>query len=305
VRAGGGAPPPPPDTTPPVVTILSPLSKTTVSGPVNVIANATDDVALNAKDPVRFYLDTPTNLLPGPITVNGSQYSTVWDTTRTANGTHSLSALATDSSNNTATVTVTGLLVSNPPPPVPCFILDATAVVHGRGPVSTPSFRTSLAGERLFAFAASDGPGSESQTLSVSGGGLSWTLVNRANAQLGTAEIWTALAPSALSSLTVSAQQTISGYDMSLYVVAYQGVGGIGNSVAASAPGGAPTVKVTTTKAASLLYAVGNDYDNAIARTVGTNQISTTSGSTPPPATRTGCKTRPFRRVSRSGRSSP
>jgi hypothetical protein len=197
----------------------------------------------------------------------------LWDTTRTANGTHSLSATATDSSNNMATVTVTGLLVSNPPPPVPCFILDATAAVHGRGPVTTPSFRTSLPGERLFAFTASDGPANRSQTLSVSGGGLSWTLVRRANAQSGTAEIWTALAPNAISSLTVTAKQAVNNYDMSLYVVAYQGVGGVGNSAAASAPSGAPTVSVTTSKAGSLLYAVGNDFDNAIARTVGTNQL--------------------------------
>jgi hypothetical protein len=60
---------------------------------------------------------------------------------------------------------------------------------------------------------------------------------------------------------------------MSLYVVAYQGVGGVGNSAAASAPRGAPTVSVTTTKAGSLLYAVGNDYDNPITRTLGPNQL--------------------------------
>jgi Bacterial Ig domain/Lysyl oxidase len=282
VRTAGPGPsptptptPPPPDTTPPVVTILNPASNTMVSGSVNVIANATDNVALNAANPVIFFLDSPTNLLPGPIMANGSQFSTSWDTSRTANGTHSVGATATDSSNNKTTLTVTGILVSNPPPPVPCFILDATAAVNGRGPVTTPSFRTSLAGERLFAFAASDGPKNTSQTLSVSGGGLSWTLVKRGNAQPGTAEIWTALAPSALTSLTVSAQQTITGYDMSLYVVAYQGVGGVGNSAAASASRGAPTVKVTTTKAGSLLYAVGNDYDHAIdmSRAVGTNQI--------------------------------
>jgi Bacterial Ig domain len=266
--------PPPPDKTPPTVSIVNPVSNTTVSGSVTVTANATDNVALNSTNPVVFYLDAyPGTPLPGPVTANGSLFSTTWDTTLAVNGTHSIIALATDSSNNTATATASGLTVANPPPPVPCFILDARAVVHDRGPVTTPALRTSLPGERLFAFAAADGPGNGgAQTLSVSGGGLSWTLVKRANAMPGDAEIWTALAPTAVSNLTVTASEAQSGYDMSLYVVAYQGVGGIGNSTAASAATGAPTVAVTTTKAGSLLYAVGNDYDNPVAYKVGINQ---------------------------------
>lgn len=45
-------------------------------------------------------------------------------------------------------------------------------------------------------------------------------------------------------------------------------------------------MKLTTTKAQSLIYAVGNDYDNAIARTPGTGQVivhqwvETTTGDT-------------------------
>jgi hypothetical protein len=88
----------------------------------------------------------------------------------------------------------------------------------------------------------------------------------------GDAEIWTALAPTAVSNLTVTAREGRSGYDMSLYVVAYQGVGGIGNSTAASAVTGPPTVAVTTTKGGSLLYAVGSDYDHAVQPTVPSNQ---------------------------------
>jgi hypothetical protein len=88
----------------------------------------------------------------------------------------------------------------------------------------------------------------------------------------GDAEIWTALAPTAVSNLTVTAVEAHSGYDMSLYVVAYQGVGGIGNSTAASAQTGNPTVVVTTTKGGSLLYAVGNEYDAAVAWIAGNNQ---------------------------------
>jgi hypothetical protein len=268
-----GAPPPPPDTTPPTVAFVTPANNSTLSGTVTVTATASDNVALRATNPVLFYLDTLTPPLPGPVTVNGSQYSALWDTTQTANGTHSLRAVATDSSNNTATATVIGLTVSNPAPPNPCFILDASAVAHGRGPVTTPALRTSLPGERLFAFAGSDGPSNRKQTLTVSStGGLTWTLVRRANGQPGDAEVWTALASAALSNVTVTARQAISGYDASLYVVAYQGVGGVGASVAGSAPNRAPSVTVTATKAGSLFYAVGNDWDNAVPRTVGPNQ---------------------------------
>jgi hypothetical protein len=60
---------------------------------------------------------------------------------------------------------------------------------------------------------------------------------------------------------------------MSLYVIAVQGTNGIAASAAASAKTGAPSVTLTTTKAGSLIWGVGNDYDRAAARTVGTNQI--------------------------------
>jgi hypothetical protein len=257
-----------------MVKIISPAAGQTVSGSVSVNANATDNVALNAVNPVIFFLDGTTNQLPGPVTSNGSQYSAVWDTTRSANGNHSLSAIATDTSNNKSTDTVSNLMVSNPPPPMSCFVVDASVAKHGRGPVTTPAtgFNTALPGELLLAFAASDGPSGSQQTLSVSGAGLSWSLVKRANVQAGTAEIWTANAPTALTNATFTAKQARTGYDMSLYVIAVQGTSGIGTSAAASASNGPPTVTLKTTKAGSLIYGVGSDWDNAVARVPGSNQ---------------------------------
>jgi Bacterial Ig domain len=265
-----GAQPPPQDTTPPIVNIVTPSSGI-VSGNVIVSANATDNVALSTSNPVVFYLNSST--LPGQVTSNGSLFSTSWNTTTSANGTQLLRATATDTSNNTSTTSVS-VTVSNPPPTTTCFIVDATTNAQGRGPVTTSSFNDALPGELLVAFAASDGP-SGSQTLTVSGAGLSWKLVKRANAQSGTAEIWTATAPSSanLTNATVTAKQSKAGYDMSLYLIAIQGTGGIGASAAASASSGAPTVTLKTTKAGSLVYGVGNDYDRAVGRIVGTNQI--------------------------------
>ena len=266
-----GAPPPPPDTMPPMVSIVNPASGQTVSGSVTVTASATDNVALSVTNPVTFSLDGTTNLTP--VMANGSQFSTAWDTTRAANGSHSISAVATDTSNNQSTATSSGVVVSNPPPTMGCFVVDVSVSQHGHGgSVTSPAFKTALPGERLLAFVASDGPISSSQTASVSGAGLSWTLVKRANVQSGTAEIWTANAPVALTNATVTAKQARTAFDMSLYVIAVQGTSGIGAFAAANAKSGAPNVTLTTTKAGSLLYAVGNDWDAAVARVPGTNQ---------------------------------
>src|SRR5436853_6549445 len=61
------------------------------------------------------------------------------------------------------------------------------------GTVTTPTFHTAAAGETLVAFVASDGPGGTTkQTVTVSGAGLTWTLVKRNNTRPGDAEVWTA-----------------------------------------------------------------------------------------------------------------
>jgi hypothetical protein len=133
VEVLAGTPPnPPPDTIPPVVNITTPAPGQTVSGSVTVTANATDNVALASTNPVLFFLNG-TSQLPGAVTVNGSLFSTLWDTTRSPNGIYSLSAIATDSSNNSSTATVGNLTVINPPPTSTCFVVDATTSVHGRG----------------------------------------------------------------------------------------------------------------------------------------------------------------------------
>lgn len=126
------------------------------------------------------------------------------------------------------------------------------------------------AGETLLAFVSSDGPTS-AQTVTVSGAGLTWTLVKRSNGQPGDSEVWEATAPVVLSSATVTSTPAKTGYDQDLTVIAMQGVDGVGASAAASAANGAPSLKLTTQGAPSLVFAVGHDYDNAIARTLPSN----------------------------------
>jgi PASTA domain len=131
---------------------------------------------------------------------------------------------------------------------------------------------SATAGQLLMAFAAADGPRDSSQSLSVSGGGITWTRVARANSQRGTAEIWRARA-AATGTLTVTSTQNRSGYPSSLTVVTFNGATGTGNARTASRWSGAPTVSITTTTSNSLVYGVGNDPSAAIARTLGPGQM--------------------------------
>src|SRR4051794_31631812 len=89
--------------------------------------------------------------------------------------------------------------------------------------IATSTFSTSAPGELLLAFISSDSLGSTVQVNSVSGAGLTWVLVTRANAQLGTAEIWRAFAPNPLSGVTVTGalSQSVAA---SITVVSFTGV---------------------------------------------------------------------------------
>jgi Concanavalin A-like lectin/glucanases superfamily len=123
------------------------------------------------------------------------------------------------------------------------------------------------AGDLVVAFVSAQGPNSGSQTATVSGAGLSWTLVRRINSQRGTSEIWSANAAAANAAATVTASLSSSANPASLAVLTFAGSRGIGASASASAASGAPSVSLTTTQAQSLVYAVGNDGTAAQNRT--------------------------------------
>ena len=96
----------PADTTPPTVSITAPVMNATVSNTVSVTATASDNVAVHD---VQFQLDG-VNL---GADLTSSPYSISWDTTTASNGTHNLTAIATDTSNNKATSTAVTVTVSN------------------------------------------------------------------------------------------------------------------------------------------------------------------------------------------------
>jgi len=84
--------------------------------------------------------------------------------------------------------------------------------------------------------------------------------------------VWSATAAAKLTGVTVSATESAGGFHQMLTVVAVQATSGIGAVQAASAASGAPTASLTTTRAGSLVFAVGNDWDDALARTLGAGQ---------------------------------
>ena len=146
---------------------------------------------------------------------------------------------------------------------------DSAVSVDSAGSMTTPSFTTSVNGELLVAFVASDGPGSPGQTATVSGGGLTWTLKARSNKQWGTAEIWAAKAPNAPFTATVTMQPgSGGGYHGSLTVVGFTNASGIGKVGQASASSGAPDVALASVSAGNWVFAVGNDWDSPRARTL-------------------------------------
>lgn len=97
---------PVPDTTPPTVSLSSPSNGATVSSTTAVTAGANDNVGVVG---VQFKLDG-SNL---GNEVTAAPYTTSWNTTLFANGTHTLVAVARDAAGNTTTSTAVIVTVSN------------------------------------------------------------------------------------------------------------------------------------------------------------------------------------------------
>jgi hypothetical protein len=145
--------------------------------------------------------------------------------------------------------------------------------------ITSPAFSTTAGNELLLAVVATDAASSNMTVSAVAGAGLTWSLVRRTNVQLGTAEIWRAFATTTLSSVSVNAtlaqRVTASITVMAIKGVDTSGTGGsgaIGNVGTGSANPGAPSASLVTTRNNSWVVGVGNDWDNAIARTLGANQ---------------------------------
>ena len=253
-----------PNSQPPSVSMLTPPG--TLSGTeVFLSADATDPSGITS---VQFLLD---GFPIGPA-VTTAPYTLSWNSRTTSNGTHYLSAHARAGTTfyGSAPAVLVTVANSGPPPPPPpgAPVVDKVVTVNATGTANTPSFSSAAAGELLLAFVSADGPAG--QTATVTGAGLAWTLVKRANSRPGTAE--SPRASSQLTNVTVRSTLGSDTFPQSLAVVAFRNGGGAGASSAAGAIDGAPTVSLTTTHPDSRVYGVGVDTDSGVARGLATGQ---------------------------------
>ena len=191
---------------------------------------------------------------------------------------------------------VTGLNFAAQTAGTATLAVDATSsqALTSKAPtVSTGAFSTNSGNELLLAFVAADYlSGANTTVTGVTGAGLTWVLVKRANAQSGTAEIWRAFAPTSLSGVTVTATLSQSVVS-SITVMSFSGAdgtgsngsGAIGATATASASSGAPSGSLVSTRNNSLVLGVGNDFDDKIARVPGSAQslvfqVLTSTGDT-------------------------
>jgi hypothetical protein len=118
----------PPDTTAPTVSVTAPTAGATISGNVTLTANASDNIGVNS---VQFKVDG--NNVNSAVTT--SPYTTAWDSVAIANGTHTITAVATDTSNNTTTSSSVSVTVNNIPdttaPTVSLTAPTAGSIVSG------------------------------------------------------------------------------------------------------------------------------------------------------------------------------
>jgi N,N-dimethylformamidase beta subunit-like protein/uncharacterized protein DUF4082/Big-like domain-containing protein len=263
------------DLTPPTVTMTAPAAGATVTGTaVTVSATASDNVGVAG---VQFLVD---GAAVG-TEVTAAPYQIAWNSTSVANGSHTLSARARDAAGNQTTSAGVTVTVSNVPSTPPA--IDSTISVNrstNATTLVTGAFTTHSANELLLAFISTDWrTGNNTTVTGITGAGLTWVLVQRTNVQKGSSEIWRAFAPATLTGVTVTAtlSQSTAG---SMTVVSFSNVdttgtngsGAIGATGTGNSGSGAPSATLVTTRNNSLVFGVGNDFDNAIARTLGSNQ---------------------------------
>lgn len=158
--------------------------------------------------------------------------------------------------------------------------VDQTVFADGEfaGVMTTPAFATSSGNQLLLTFVSAGG-GAPVSATSVSGGGLTWTLVKRTNTQQGTAEIWGAFSPFVLNNISVTAN-LINNMNASMTVATFVGVdtsgvngaGAIGATGTGNSGAGAPTATLTSTRSNSMVLGAGVDPSSGTARTPDTNQ---------------------------------
>jgi hypothetical protein len=249
----------------PTVQLTSPATGSILSATVTLYATVASSQPISN---VTFFVD---NVAVGaPVTA--PPYMLSWSTVTVPDGQHAINASATDSAGNVGNSVPITVNVDNSHPPL-LIGEDVNTSVDGAGLITTQPFSTSHASDLLVAFVSYDGPQSSTQTATVSGAGLDWTLLMRSDTQFGTSEIWSTRADGTLSGVTVSAFPGTGTYHGSLTVIAFTNSAGTSVVGRAGATAGAPDIILPGVVAGDWVFAVGNDWDKAIARTPVSGQV--------------------------------
>ena len=189
---------------------------------------------------------------------------------------HWLAARATDALGRANTSAVAAVTSSNATPPPAAGRCSASTrrperrrARHGDDPAARHLAEPATCSSRSSPPTARPA----AQTTVVSGGGLTWSLVSRANAQPGTSEIWKATAPAGRPASTVTSTPARPGYDQSLTVVAFANAGGVGAVGGAGAASGRAERRSPRRRDGSWVFGVGNDWDRRVPRTLGADQM--------------------------------
>jgi hypothetical protein len=235
-------------------------------------ATVTLDAIVASSQPiasVSFLVD----LAPVGTPVTSPPYMISWDYTTVPDGQHKITVSATDKLGDVGTSIPVTLSVNNSHP-ANLIGKDVSVSADGAGTIITAPFSTTTVGDLLVAFVAYDGPASGGQTASVSGAGLTWTLLERSNTEAGTAEIWSARVDGTLSNATVTSQpENGDSFEGSLTVIAFTNATGTSVVGRTGSPNGQPDIPLPGVIAGDWVFAVGNDWDNAIARTPVSGQV--------------------------------
>jgi len=137
---------------------------------------------------------------------------------------------------------------------------------------TTAKVSTTTAGDILVALVGARGPAAGGQTVTVSGGGLTWHLAGRQNAGRGDAEIWTAKAAGVLKAVSVKAAAKTGGFTVTMTVMALKNATGTGALAKATAATGAPKVTLKTTHIDAWVIAMGDNWAHAVTPKPATGQ---------------------------------
>ena len=251
---------------------LTPAAQTLpVGGSASLVANVSTTAGPVSGGSVVFSVDSGPDVgktFSGTTDASGNTTFTYPNTGGA--GTDSISATYTDShgvsQKATATVTwTTGTTGSTAP------TVDDSCNGIAKSSVTTTGLDTTSPNEMVVAYVSADGPAKGTQTITVSGSGLTWTRVAQQNGALGDAEVWMANAGTK-KQITVTATASQAGYNVALTDVSYHNATGIGANGTFKSASGAPMGAITTTQGNSWVWAAGFDWLSSTHRTVGSGQ---------------------------------